>query len=401
MKRYNNLFDKIVSLDNLYEADKRARRQKSHRPEVMLFDKNKDKLLLDLQRKLINGEYETSEYYVFKIYEPKEKEIFKLPYYPDRIVHHAIMNIMEPIWVSAFVKGTYSCIRKRGIHKALKDVKFALDIKQLGKDYCFSSGLATREVLPNGDTRMHNIITEGFVEGTARAMIRAIDPQVMDIDEEKYPEYVEMAKSVIESRDMDFGANGQGQTYADFIMHSIVLKRDLESRTVVLDNGSKVDGLHYLSDYANKVQSGKTRKAQFYRNMPNVARKLNLSKTQIDTIRQSNLWQKRELTEDEQNYLIALLVGGTPNNQSYVDTIVADFAYILKEEAHFYNGIAEKLGYKDRTIVGQKSTQDLGKETLEEQKDTAFLDNIEQAQERQLKELSNQREEQENIQIGD
>lgn len=135
MKRYNNLFDKIVSLDNLYEADKRARRQKSHRPEVMLFDKNKDKLLLDLQRKLINGEYETSEYYVFKIYEPKEREIFKLPYYPDRIVHHAIMNIMEPIWVSAFIKGTYSCIRKRGIHKALKDVKFALK-DEINTQYC-------------------------------------------------------------------------------------------------------------------------------------------------------------------------------------------------------------------------------------------------------------------------
>lgn len=135
MKRYNNLFDKIVSLDNLYEADKRARRQKSHRPEVMLFDKNKDKLLLDLQRKLINGEYETSEYYVFRIYEPKEREIFKLPYYPDRIVHHAIMNIMEPIWVSAFIKGTYSCIRKRGIHKALKDVKFALK-DEINTQYC-------------------------------------------------------------------------------------------------------------------------------------------------------------------------------------------------------------------------------------------------------------------------
>ena len=135
MKRYNNLFDKIVSLDNLYAADKKARRQKSHRPEVILFDKNKDKLLLDLQRKLINGEYETSEYYVFKIYEPKEREIFKLPYYPDRIVHHAIMNIMEPIWVSAFVKGTYSCIRKRGIHKALKDVKFALK-DEINTQYC-------------------------------------------------------------------------------------------------------------------------------------------------------------------------------------------------------------------------------------------------------------------------
>lgn len=152
MKRYNNLFDKIVSLDNLYEADKRARRQKSHRPEVMLFDKNKDKLLLDLQRKLINGEYETSEYYVFKIYEPKEREIFKLPYYPDRIVHHAIMNIMEPIWVSAFVKGTYSCIRKRGIHKALKDVKFALK-DEMNTQYCLK--LDIRKFYPSID---HDIL---------------------------------------------------------------------------------------------------------------------------------------------------------------------------------------------------------------------------------------------------
>ena len=152
MKRYNNLFDKIVSLDNLYEADKKARRQKSHRPEVMLFDKNKDKLLLDLQRKLINGEYETSEYYVFKIYEPKEREIFKLPYYPDRIVHHAIMNIMEPIWVSAFIKGTYSYIRKRGIHKALRDVKFALK-DEINTQYCLK--LDIRKFYPSID---HDIL---------------------------------------------------------------------------------------------------------------------------------------------------------------------------------------------------------------------------------------------------
>lgn len=152
MKRYNNLFDKIVSLDNLYEADKKARRQKSHRPEVMLFDKNKDKLLLDLQRKLINGEYETSEYYVFKIYEPKEREIFKLPYYPDRIVHHAIMNIMEPIWVSAFIKGTYNCIRKRGMHKALRDVKFALK-DEINTQYCLK--LDIRKFYPSID---HDIL---------------------------------------------------------------------------------------------------------------------------------------------------------------------------------------------------------------------------------------------------
>ena len=68
-----------------------------------------------------------------------------------------------------------------------------------------------------------------------------------------------------------------------------------------------------------------------------------------------------------------------------------------------YQKVKEELleKYDYQAYIQQKKTQDLGKETLEEQKDTAFLDNIEQAQEIQLKELSNQREEQENIQIGD
>lgn len=148
MKRYNNLFDKIVTLDNLYLADKRARRQKQHRPEIIEFDKSREKLLLDLQKKLINGEYRTSEYYIFKIYEPKEREIFKLPYYPDRIVHHAIMNIMEPIWVSSFVKDTYSCIKNRGIHKALKDVKHALK-DEANTQYCLK--LDVRKFYPSID----------------------------------------------------------------------------------------------------------------------------------------------------------------------------------------------------------------------------------------------------------
>lgn len=154
MKRYNNLFDKIVSLDNLYLADKKARRNKQHRPEIVEFDKNRDQLLSDLQNKLINGTYKTSEYYIYKIYEPKEREIFKLPYYPDRIVHHAIMNIMEPIWVSCFIKGTYSCIKKRGIHKALQDVKEALKDKA-NTEYCLK--LDIRKFYPSID---HDILKQ-------------------------------------------------------------------------------------------------------------------------------------------------------------------------------------------------------------------------------------------------
>lgn len=354
---------------------------------------NAEKEVIDSTSPTIDYEYQSEDGKTYRNYE-------RINSY---ITSENIGSIQEPQYIISTQRDSQGNRKryfqdKNGNLRPLSEVKFGLDTKQLGTEYCFSSGLTTREVMPNGETRMHNIITEGFVEGTARAMIRAIDPQVRDIDEEKYPEYVEIAKRVIESRDVNLGENEQGQTYADFLMHSSELKRDLESRTVVLDDGSKVDGLHYISNYADRVQSRQTRKSHFYRNMPNVAGNLNLSKAQIDAVRQSNLWQKRELTEDEQNYLRTLLVGGNPNNQAYVDTVVADFVDILEEEAEFFNGIAEKLGYLDRTIEGQKSTQELVQESIKGVPDLTVLDEIEQVKVRQQRTISNQRESQENTQ---
>lgn len=354
---------------------------------------NSEKEVIDTTSPTIDYEYQSEDGKTYRNYE-------KINSY---VTSENIRSIQEPQYIISTQRDSQGN-RKRyfqdrsGNLRPLGEVDFGLEKKQLGTEYCFSSGLTTREVLPNGETRMHNIITEGFVEGTARAMIRAIDLQVMDIDEEKYPEYVEMAKRVIESRDVSLGERGQGKTYADFLMHSSILKKDLESRTVVLDNGSKVDGLHYIADYADRVQSGQTRKSQFYKSMPNVAGKLNLSKAQIDAVRQSNLWQKRELTEDEQNYLKTLLVGGNLNNQAYVDTVVAEFVDILVEEAEFFNGIAGKLGYTNRTIEGQKSTQELVHESKKGVPDLTVLDEIEQVKARQQRAISNQKESQENTQ---
>lgn len=354
---------------------------------------NAEKQVIDSTSPTIDYEYQSEDGKTYRNYERINS------YVPSE----NIGNLQEPQYIISTQRDSQGNRKryfqdKNGNLRPLSEVDFGLEKKQLGTEYCFSSGHTTREVLPNGETRMHNIITEGFVEETARAMIRAIDPQVRDIDEEKYPEYVEMAKRVIESRDVNLGENEQGQTYADFLMHSSELKRDLESRTVVLDDGSKVDGLHYISNYADRVQSKQTRKSQFYRNMPNVAGKLNLSKAQIDEVRQSNLWQKRVLTEYEQNYLRTLLVGENPNNQAYVDTVVADFVDILGEEAEFFDGIAEKLGYSDRTIEGQKATQELVQESIKGVPDLTVLDEIEQVKARQQRAISNQRESQENTQ---
>ena len=136
MKRLSNLFDKICTIENIEEADRKARKNKGIRYGILKHDLHPEKDNAELLESLLNGTYKTSEYSTFKIYEPKERLIYRLPYYPDRIVHHAIMNIMEPIWKSIFIKQTYSSIKNRGIHACAKDVRFALDNFPKETRYC-------------------------------------------------------------------------------------------------------------------------------------------------------------------------------------------------------------------------------------------------------------------------
>ena len=136
MKRIGNLYDKVISIENLQLADEKARKGKLRTYGVQIHDKNREANLLSLHESLKNQTYKTSKYHIFTIFEPKEREIYRLPYFPDRITHHAIMNILEPIWVSLFNKNTYSCIKNKGIHAAAKDVKYALNSDAAGTRYC-------------------------------------------------------------------------------------------------------------------------------------------------------------------------------------------------------------------------------------------------------------------------
>lgn len=126
MKRINNLYAKIYALDNLYLADKKARTGKQWQYGVRVHDENRENNLQALHEMLKNRTYKTSEYTRFTIYEPKEREISRLPYFPDRITHHAVMNVLEDIFVKTFTADTFSCIKKRGIHGAAYAVKDAL-----------------------------------------------------------------------------------------------------------------------------------------------------------------------------------------------------------------------------------------------------------------------------------
>lgn len=136
MKRIGYLHEQVYSLPNIELADRKARRHKSVRWGILKHDKHREKENLKLAETLRNLTYKTSKYSTFKIYEPKERLIFRLPYYPDRITHHAIMNIMEPIWVNIFIKHTYSCIKDRGIHDVAKDLKYVLQKYPEETKYC-------------------------------------------------------------------------------------------------------------------------------------------------------------------------------------------------------------------------------------------------------------------------
>ncbi len=118
MKRYKNLWDSFISMENLELAAKKAVKSKKSKYATKRFLKNKTKMLYELQQMLINGTFKTSKYKIIKIFEPKERLIYVLPLYPDHILHHALINILGPIWQSSFVRDSYACIPGKGLHKA-------------------------------------------------------------------------------------------------------------------------------------------------------------------------------------------------------------------------------------------------------------------------------------------
>ena len=149
MKRYDLLFDKICSTENLILADEKARKGKKHSRGVRMFDRNREKNLEKLRDLLLSGEYHTSRYTFFQVRDPKERTIARLPYYPDRIVHHAIMNILEPIFTRLYTADTYACIKGRGGHLARRKIMTALRRDPEGTKYCLK--LDIRKYYPSVD----------------------------------------------------------------------------------------------------------------------------------------------------------------------------------------------------------------------------------------------------------
>jgi hypothetical protein len=118
MKTYKHLYEQVCSFDNLYEAYRAARRGKRSAEAVAAFEFNEGVNLLQLQEELVAKTYTPGAYHHFYIHEPKRRKISAAPF-RDRVVHHALCRVIEPIFERLFVYDSYACRVGKGTHRAL------------------------------------------------------------------------------------------------------------------------------------------------------------------------------------------------------------------------------------------------------------------------------------------
>lgn len=118
MKTYKHLYPQITAFENLRQAFKKAARGKRKRPDVADFEFNLESNLLVLQDELRAETYTPGAYFNFRIHDPKPR-IISAASFRDRVVHHALCQVIEPIWERRFIDDTYACRTGKGTHAAL------------------------------------------------------------------------------------------------------------------------------------------------------------------------------------------------------------------------------------------------------------------------------------------
>lgn len=137
-KKYKNIFQQIVDINNIRLAYyKTCKGKNKYSKSHLVFKENLEYNLYRIQQELISETYIIGNYFTFEVYEPKKRIISSLPF-KDRVVQHAINNIIEPIFDKTFYSCSYGCRKNKGVHRGATDVQAT--IRRLSKNnkklYC-------------------------------------------------------------------------------------------------------------------------------------------------------------------------------------------------------------------------------------------------------------------------
>lgn len=119
MKRYGQLFETFSAFPNLLSAYRKARKGAIGKRETQHFTFHLEVELFQLQDELNTGTYQPQAYRYFKIFDPKERTI-SVAAFRDRVVHHALINVLEPIYERCFIFDSYATRKGKGTHKAIE-----------------------------------------------------------------------------------------------------------------------------------------------------------------------------------------------------------------------------------------------------------------------------------------
>lgn len=194
MKTIDNIFEKFVDINNLRDAYYSSRKGKSMKHYVLSFEKQNqdDCLLYSLQKQLADGSFMPSEHTYFEIFDTKPRTIAKLPYYPDRIVQHALINVLREYWENFILgKNTYACVRDRGVlgknglYHDLKSIMF-----QKHPRYCLKIDVR----------RYYNNISHRILKSMLKEQIK--DIKILDV----LFKYIDNYNSGIEGKGLPIGS---------------------------------------------------------------------------------------------------------------------------------------------------------------------------------------------------
>jgi RNA-directed DNA polymerase len=118
MKRSKHLYEDLTAFPNLLRAARQAQRGKRFLPATLAFNHRLETELLLLQRELQTQTYRPGPFKTFTINDPKPRRISAAPY-RDRVVHHALCNVIEPIYERVFIYDSYACRKGKGTHAAV------------------------------------------------------------------------------------------------------------------------------------------------------------------------------------------------------------------------------------------------------------------------------------------
>ena len=119
MKRHGNLWPQLISFANLLRAAHKAQRGKRLRPNVLAFHFGLEREVWKLHDELAGHTYRPGPYRTFLLRETKRRLISAAPY-RDRVVHHVLCNVLEPIWERSFLPDSYACRQGKGSHAAVR-----------------------------------------------------------------------------------------------------------------------------------------------------------------------------------------------------------------------------------------------------------------------------------------